>query len=149
MYVPIYKENWANICIKAMHRIIYNIKFKGFGHRWHVQHFTSSAALLYLWILWVSFLLLFSQWFFSDAKQKTIFNEPIQLLHKSKLLEKCCRKTINKRKQRKICTCSYLQRSLMIWKSIEERNWKCICIKVPTVLQASHPKETPKEIRSI
>ena len=96
---------------------------------WHVQHFTSSAALLYLWIRDWAFYCHFLNELSVTPKRKTIFNKPIQLLRKSKLLEKCCWKTMNK-KQCKICTRSCPNRSYEIWKLIEERNWKCICIKV-------------------
>ena len=58
------------------------------------------------------------------SNQNTIFNEPVQLLRKSKLLEKCRWKPMNKKTQRKICPRSCPKRSLMIWKSIEEKKLK-------------------------
>ena len=39
---------------------------------WHAQHFTSSAALLYLWISWLSFLLSFYQWNFSKKEKQSL-----------------------------------------------------------------------------
>ena len=126
-----------------MHRIIYNMNCKGFGHpllTCPTFYFISSIVIP---LNFVTELFIVIQWNFSNvtSKRKTIFNEPIQLLRKSKLLEKCCWKTMNKKTQRKICTRSCPNRSYEIWKLIEERNWKCICIKVKTFLRASHPKE--------
>ena len=56
------------------------------------------------------------------SKRKKIFNEPAQLLCKSKFLEKCCQKTMNKKTQRKICTRSCPNRSYEIWKLANWRN---------------------------
>ena len=58
MYAQIFNEIRANICIKAMHRIINTIEIKGFRPN---PTFTSSTALFYLGILGLSFLVSFYQ----------------------------------------------------------------------------------------